>query len=609
MAWLTREEPHIFNAQPSEPDLETLTYWVKRMEPLIRSDESHEVVVIFSNRAGTEGDATYAGTSAVLGIQNGEVTVYGLLGRGEKQLLVVDTSKPGFAKMVYRPEDDSQSIAGQENAQADSRDLFGPGSDTGYSPGNGERRDPELQSSRDKTQGHATHREDRHPPQHQEPVYEVLDDFPPGSFKEPSPFPNFSLETLSRELGVISEQSPPRTDRPELPLDDLQDQISLSTNHAKSHISAAIEPEPTTEFWDLVKALQDPCPAQDVQVARPFSTKSRNASRAHSRTTDNDGTLDQTGNATTRCSLSYVGDFGSVITSKSAVQQVSSMPKPDGADDQGIYQRPPASSSAASRYDLGSEADQLDMERIGADLMVFEEDTANRIKRQSLVCHVDDDDYIVLRTMRKDGNPIGYKSSKSGRFPSRPSSRQTPQCPDSTGYDMSRSEMRNTRSMNSSAPTRHPRSSQFRSAICGESEFKLDSPTRSVRQISSASDCYDSEAPSLSSWDSQSSQHERFPRAGYSSQDHIVEHQNSLPNPRSGHRGGNSSYSQEDVRAVSSKNKFVFSPRDMLVIDPDIDYTGTMEATVGLSVTVAGSPADRAPSTPKAMKFVVEPDK
>ncbi|KAM3450041.1 hypothetical protein MY3296_006438 [Beauveria thailandica] len=104
MAWMTREEPREFSRMPNEPDLETLTYWITRLEPLVRADRRDEIIVVFVNRCGIEGDATYAGTSAVLGIHHGQVTVYGLLGRGEKQLLVVDTMHPPYCKLLYRPE-------------------------------------------------------------------------------------------------------------------------------------------------------------------------------------------------------------------------------------------------------------------------------------------------------------------------------------------------------------------------------------------------------------------------------------------------------------------------------------------------------------------------
>ncbi|KAL6924578.1 hypothetical protein FSST1_001852 [Fusarium sambucinum] len=104
MAWMTREDPRRFTRMPNEPDMETLTYWVTRLEPLIRSDNEDEIIVVFCNRCGNEDEVLYAGTSAVVGIHEGEVKVYGLLGRGEKELLVVDTNNSPYAKLVYRPE-------------------------------------------------------------------------------------------------------------------------------------------------------------------------------------------------------------------------------------------------------------------------------------------------------------------------------------------------------------------------------------------------------------------------------------------------------------------------------------------------------------------------
>lgn len=83
--------------------METLSYWLARLEPLIRAETEGEIVVVFANRCGTEEEAVYAGTSAVLGIHAGEVKVYGILGRGEKELLVVDTEKRPQAKLISQP--------------------------------------------------------------------------------------------------------------------------------------------------------------------------------------------------------------------------------------------------------------------------------------------------------------------------------------------------------------------------------------------------------------------------------------------------------------------------------------------------------------------------
>lgn len=82
--------------------MEALTYWVQRLEPIIRDESSDEIIVVFCNRTGMEEDAVYAGTSAVIGIHQGEVKVYGLLGRGVKELLMVDTDDPPFANLTIR---------------------------------------------------------------------------------------------------------------------------------------------------------------------------------------------------------------------------------------------------------------------------------------------------------------------------------------------------------------------------------------------------------------------------------------------------------------------------------------------------------------------------
>ncbi|KAH7175757.1 carbon-nitrogen hydrolase [Dactylonectria macrodidyma] len=120
MAWMTREEPRDFTRMPNEPDMETLTYWVTRLEPLIRSGNQDEIIVVFCNRCGSEDDALYAGTSAVFGIHDGEVNVYGLLGRGEKELLVVDTNNPPYAKLVYRPDADGPGMEAPGTLQKES---------------------------------------------------------------------------------------------------------------------------------------------------------------------------------------------------------------------------------------------------------------------------------------------------------------------------------------------------------------------------------------------------------------------------------------------------------------------------------------------------------
>ncbi|KAL2126002.1 hypothetical protein VTI74DRAFT_1975 [Chaetomium olivicolor] len=105
-AWLTNDERTAFLSSPEEPDVATLSYWARRLEPILRTGSSEETIVVIGNRCGVEDDATYAGTSTVLGFKDGEISVYGILGRGVEQLLVVDTDKPPFAKMTLTPLED-----------------------------------------------------------------------------------------------------------------------------------------------------------------------------------------------------------------------------------------------------------------------------------------------------------------------------------------------------------------------------------------------------------------------------------------------------------------------------------------------------------------------
>jgi hypothetical protein len=104
MAW-TSEDLNVDNKDPKEADVITLTSWVGRLEPLIRAETEGEIIVVFSNRCGiervgVEEKITYAGTSCVLGIEEGEVKVYDLLGHGEERLLVVDTAQPAKFKLI-----------------------------------------------------------------------------------------------------------------------------------------------------------------------------------------------------------------------------------------------------------------------------------------------------------------------------------------------------------------------------------------------------------------------------------------------------------------------------------------------------------------------------
>ncbi|KAB5531353.1 carbon-nitrogen hydrolase [Coniochaeta sp. 2T2.1] len=110
MSWVTRQDHREFSRMLAEPDMETLTYWVQRLEPLISAELEKEIIVVFCNRCGQEDEALYAGTSAIIGVKGGEVNVYALAGRGTKEFLMADTNNPPFAKLVQSV--DEQYIEG-----------------------------------------------------------------------------------------------------------------------------------------------------------------------------------------------------------------------------------------------------------------------------------------------------------------------------------------------------------------------------------------------------------------------------------------------------------------------------------------------------------------
>ncbi|KAK3994725.1 carbon-nitrogen hydrolase [Cladorrhinum sp. PSN332] len=155
MAWLTFADREIFTLVPERPDLETLQYWVRRLEPVIRTDDDNneEIIVVFANRCGIEDEVLYAGTSTVLGIQNGQVNVYGILGRGEEKLLVVDTDEPPFAKIVSAsaPEDEHSPLSNGSSEDTGEEDESWNGDANPEDPGSAES-PPSAQPPKDNPQ-------------------------------------------------------------------------------------------------------------------------------------------------------------------------------------------------------------------------------------------------------------------------------------------------------------------------------------------------------------------------------------------------------------------------------------------------------------------------
>ncbi len=119
MAWCTHVDQQEFFRKPAEPDMDTLLYWITRLQPIIAIDSNQETIIVFGNRCGAEGDATYVGTSTVIGIKSGEISLYGILGRDEESLLVVDTDALPYAKLNLQSHD-------PEPAQDGGEDILGP---------------------------------------------------------------------------------------------------------------------------------------------------------------------------------------------------------------------------------------------------------------------------------------------------------------------------------------------------------------------------------------------------------------------------------------------------------------------------------------------------
>jgi protein N-terminal amidase len=129
MAWLTFEDARSFGSAPKLPDIKTISYWTSRLEPVIRANDVGEIIVVFANRCGVEGDTVFVGTSCVLGINEGEVAVYGILGRCDQELLVVDTEEKPKTRLVSEPSPaasnttnaTTESSEGSDAAAAESR--------------------------------------------------------------------------------------------------------------------------------------------------------------------------------------------------------------------------------------------------------------------------------------------------------------------------------------------------------------------------------------------------------------------------------------------------------------------------------------------------------
>ncbi|KAH7348045.1 carbon-nitrogen hydrolase [Pyrenochaeta sp. MPI-SDFR-AT-0127] len=97
MAWLCHLTPTELLTDPTQPDVTTVAYWVERFQPLVEAKNDKPVYVIMANRCGMEKGVCYAGSSTVIKIEKGVVSLFETAGKSEEKCLVVDLAeRPKF---------------------------------------------------------------------------------------------------------------------------------------------------------------------------------------------------------------------------------------------------------------------------------------------------------------------------------------------------------------------------------------------------------------------------------------------------------------------------------------------------------------------------------
>lgn len=101
MAWLSHLTATEIAAESGSPDVATVAYWVERFQPIVersKQDPGKPWYVVLSNRCGVEKSVCYAGSSTVVKIESGDVSLFETCGRGEEKLAIIDLeSAPKFS--------------------------------------------------------------------------------------------------------------------------------------------------------------------------------------------------------------------------------------------------------------------------------------------------------------------------------------------------------------------------------------------------------------------------------------------------------------------------------------------------------------------------------
>jgi protein N-terminal amidase len=97
MAWLCHLTPEELVQEPTQPDIATVAYWVERFQPIVDSKAEKPVYVVLANRCGVEKGVCFAGSTTVIKIQAGVVSLFETCGKSEEKCLVVDLNeRPKF---------------------------------------------------------------------------------------------------------------------------------------------------------------------------------------------------------------------------------------------------------------------------------------------------------------------------------------------------------------------------------------------------------------------------------------------------------------------------------------------------------------------------------
>lgn len=129
MVWLMLEmREWFFMGREDEFDLEMIVYWVGRLELLIRGwggyVEEEEIIIVFVNWCGWEDEVVYVGSLVVMGVKGGEVSVYGVLGRGVEELLVVDMDGELWGRLVMKKRDENEEEEEEEKEEEEEEVLL-----------------------------------------------------------------------------------------------------------------------------------------------------------------------------------------------------------------------------------------------------------------------------------------------------------------------------------------------------------------------------------------------------------------------------------------------------------------------------------------------------